>query len=73
MNTQGFVWKFFYALYINFHLFIHSSLLINFEHASAMPQAGTQPKNQKEHTAGVNTVLSPPVRSAFQTALHAAD
>ena len=24
VNTQGFVWKFFYALYINFHSFIHS-------------------------------------------------
>ena len=24
MNTQGFVWKFFYALYINFHSFIHT-------------------------------------------------
>ena len=23
VNTQGFVWKFFYALYINFHSFIH--------------------------------------------------
>ena len=22
VNTQGFVWKFFYALYINFHSFI---------------------------------------------------
>ena len=26
VNTQGFVWKFFYALYINFHSFIHSLL-----------------------------------------------
>ena len=25
VNTQGFVWKFFYALYINFHSFIHHS------------------------------------------------
>ena len=24
VNTQGFVWKFVYALYINFHSFIHS-------------------------------------------------
>ena len=24
VNTQGFVCKFFYALYINFHSFIHS-------------------------------------------------
>ena len=24
VNTQGFVWKFFYALYINLHSFIHS-------------------------------------------------
>ena len=24
VNTQGFEWKFFYALYINFHSFIHS-------------------------------------------------
>ena len=24
VNKQGFVWKFFYALYINFHSFIHS-------------------------------------------------
>ena len=24
VDTQGFVWKFFYALYINFHSFIHS-------------------------------------------------
>ena len=23
VNTQGFVWKFFYALYINFHSFIY--------------------------------------------------
>ena len=23
VNTQGFLWKFFYALYINFHSFIH--------------------------------------------------
>ena len=23
VNTQGFVWNFFYALYINFHSFIH--------------------------------------------------
>ena len=23
VNTQGFVWKFFYALYINFHSFIN--------------------------------------------------
>ena len=23
VNTQGFVWKLFYALYINFHSFIH--------------------------------------------------
>ena len=29
VNTQGFVWKFFYALYINFHSFIHV-LAINF-------------------------------------------
>ena len=28
VNTQGFVWKFFYALYINFHSFIHSSYKI---------------------------------------------
>ena len=27
VNTQGFVWKFFYALYINFHSFIHSNHL----------------------------------------------
>ena len=26
VNTQGFVWKFFYALYINFHSFIHISV-----------------------------------------------
>ena len=25
VNTQGFVWKVFYALYINFHSFIHHS------------------------------------------------
>ena len=24
VNTQGFVWKVFYALYINFHSFVHS-------------------------------------------------
>ena len=24
VNTQGFVWKFFYVLHINFDLFIHS-------------------------------------------------
>ena len=25
VNTQGFVWKFFINLYINFHSFIHST------------------------------------------------
>ena len=25
VNTQGFVWKFFYALYINFHSFIQTN------------------------------------------------
>ena len=29
VNTQGFVWKFFYALYINFHSFIHSFIHLN--------------------------------------------
>ena len=29
VNTQGFVWKFFYTLYINFHSFIHISILID--------------------------------------------
>ena len=27
VNTQGFVWKFFYALYIHFHSFIHKRAL----------------------------------------------
>ena len=27
VNTQGFVWKFFYALYIHFHSFIHSFVM----------------------------------------------
>ena len=29
VNTQGFVWKFFYALYINFHSFIQSKNVTN--------------------------------------------
>ena len=28
VNTQGFVWKFFYALYVHFHSFIHSFINI---------------------------------------------
>ena len=28
LNMQGFVWKFFYALYINFHSFIHYLIII---------------------------------------------
>ena len=28
MNTQGFVWKFFYALYITFHSFIHYEISV---------------------------------------------
>ena len=29
VNTQGFVWKFFYALYIIFHSFIHLLVVFN--------------------------------------------
>ena len=31
VNTQGFVWKFFYALYINLHSFIHLVLVLEFK------------------------------------------